>query len=223
MDRARTRLFDSQTFLADIQTGGLAAQEAARQWLRWFRPRLSWLFRRHGVAGQDLEDLLFDTLAQVLDHSEQLREPQAFVRWVDTTAARLCQAHCRRMHQERRLLLRDGDRAPPSDEADAPALDTVLEQADWSQSDPLVRWCVEQRLAAFEKAHPSLVDLIIETAFGGSGEDIAEALGREAGGTLRQAQSQALALLLDCLRQCFDDAVLTGLKRGHAKPRRATT
>jgi RNA polymerase sigma factor (sigma-70 family) len=100
--------------------------EAWSELLTRHRPLVMTIARRHGLRGEDAEDLYQSTCVTMLERLDLLRDHQTLAAWLATTATRKCWRMRRRLR---------GDAALPDDLADeAPSPERAFAEAARTQA-----------------------------------------------------------------------------------------
>lgn len=208
---------DPKELVAALLAGGLRAEAVCRQLIAARRPLLRARFFAAGVAAQDIDDLVSETLTTVVSQIHRLRDPDRFDAWLYTIATSVLNQHWRSLHRSRELFAEPA--APALDEGgeDLDALAaTIAGHADGAQADPATELCLRQQLERLRQEHGARHACLELLAMGYSSAEIAVHIGRS-DGAARQFISQCCAVAMTYLQACLEAEVLLGRRRGAAR------
>ncbi len=115
------------------------------------RPRLLRLARLRGVAPDDIEDVVQETLLEAWKHQERLHTPAGFDFWLDEICRNVCRRALRKRSLDERRLARAFERVAPFDQEDD--ADAMLQDIPDAQlPDPLEALCRQDMATLLDRA-----------------------------------------------------------------------
>ena len=90
------RTSDADLFPAIVDRDEAAWRAAVER----YEGLLFWTARRYRLTDEETADVVQETWARLLEHLDDIRDPERITGWLSTTAARQCLAVIRRRHRE---------------------------------------------------------------------------------------------------------------------------
>jgi RNA polymerase sigma factor (sigma-70 family) len=96
LDLPAQRTSDAELFTAIVDRDEAAWRTAVER----YEGLLFWTARRYRLTDEETADVVQETWARLLEHLDDIRDPERITGWLSTTAARQCLAAIRRRQRE---------------------------------------------------------------------------------------------------------------------------